>query len=233
MTPHLCLGSRDRGSAPVRDTDRVANGGTAILTAQATPEAARRIWPWWLALGVGMITVAVVALFVVDDGARLLLGAFGLALAVRGALLLRAAGALTADLAARARGLGAAALAAGVVTLGVAVFSTAADRVLLVAVPVLLLAAGAGQVSGGGRRAGQVLLIGALLVAGLLVATGLAQDWDRAAETATVVTALAVAVFAVPLLLAAVRLRTVAAQPVPAVPAGCGGCACGAGGCGA
>lgn len=209
--------------------------GTGILTAQATPEAARRIWPWWLALGVGMIAVAVVALFVVDDGARLLLGAFGFALAVRGALLLRAAGALTADLAGRARGLGAAALAAGVVTLGVAMASTGADRVLLVAVPVVLLAAGAGQLFGGGdgRRGGQVLLVGALLVSGLLVAVGIAQDWDRAAATATVVTALAVAVFGVPLLVAAVRLRAIAAQPVPAAPAGCAGCACGAGGCGA
>jgi hypothetical protein len=212
----------------------VANG-TGILTAQATPEAARRIWPWWLALGVGMIAVAVVALFVVDDGARLLLGAFGFALAVRGALLLRAAGALTADLAGRARGLGAAALAAGAITLGVAMASTGADRVLLVAVPVVLLAAGAGQLSGGGdgRRGGQALLVGALLVSGLLVAVGIAQDWDRAAATATVVTALAVAVFGVPLLVAAVRLRAIAAQPVPAAPAGCAGCACGAGGCGA
>jgi hypothetical protein len=230
----LCLGSHGQGSARVRDTGRVANG-TGILTAQATPEAARRIWPWWLASGVGMIAVAVVALFVVDDGARLLLGAFGLALAVRGALLLRAAGALTADLAGRARGLGAAALAAGVVTLGVAIASTGADRVLLVAVPVVLLAAGAGQLSGGGsgRRGGQALLVGALLVTGLLVATGIAQDWDRAAATATVVTALAVAVFGVPLLVASVRLRSIAAQPVPAAPAGCAGCACGAGGCGA
>jgi hypothetical protein len=212
----------------------VANG-TGILTAQATPEAARRIWPWWLALGVGMIAVAVVALFVVDDGARLLLGAFGFALAVRGALLLRAAGALTADLTGRARGLGAAALAAGVVTLGVAMASTGADRVLLVAVPVVLLAASAGQLSGGGdgRRGGQALLVGALLVSGLLVATGIAQDWDRAAAIATVVTALAVAVFGVPLLVAAVRLRAIAAQPVPAAPTGCAGCACGAGGCGA
>jgi hypothetical protein len=213
----------------------VANGGTGILTAQTTPEAARRIWPWWLALGVGMIAVAVVALFVVDDGARLLLGAFGFALAVRGALLLRAAGAVAAELAGRARGLGAAALAAGVLTFGVAIASTAADRVLLVAVPIVLLAGAAGQLSGGGsgRRGGQALLVGALLVTGLLVATGIARGWDSAAATATVVTALGVAVLGVPLIVAAVHLRTIAARPAPAAPAGCAGCACGAGGCGA
>jgi hypothetical protein len=212
----------------------VANG-TGILTAQATPEAARRIWPWWLALGLGAIAVAVAALFVVDDGARLLLGSFGLALAVRGALLLRGARSLPADLVVRARGLGTAALTSGVITLVVALASTAAARVLLIALPVVLLAAAAGQLSGGGsgRRGGQALLGLALLVTGLLVVTVFAQDWDRAAAIATVVTALGVAGLGVPLLVAAVHLRTIAARPVPAAPAGCAGCACGAGGCGA
>lgn len=206
-----------------------ANGGPGILTAEATPEAARRIWPWWLALGLGAIAVAVAALFVVDDGARLLLGAFGLALAVRGALLLRAVRSLSAELVARARGLGTAALAAGVLTLLVAGTTTGADRVLLVAVPLVLLAAAAGS---SGRRSGRALLAVAVLVTGLLVALGATQSWDRAAETATVLTALMVAALGVPLLVAAVHLRTIAARPVPPAPAGCGGCACGAGGCG-
>ena len=35
------------------------------------------------------------------------------------------------------------------------------------------------------RRGGQVLLVWGLLVTGLLVATGIAQNWDRAADAAT------------------------------------------------
>ena len=202
------------------------SGGLGILTAQATPESARRIWPWWLALGVGAIAVAVAALFLVDDGAQLLLGAFGVALSVRGVLLLRAAGSLAADLAPRAKGLGVAAFAAGVLTLLIAVLSTGADRFLLVAVPLVLLAAAAGT------RSRRSLLAVAVLITGLLVGLGVTQGWDRAAETATVVTALMVAGFGVPMLLAAMHLRTIAARPAPAAPAGCAGCACGAGGCG-
>jgi hypothetical protein len=206
-----------------------ANGGFGILTAQATPEAARRIWPWWSALGLGAIGVAVAALFVVDDGAPLLLGAFGLALAVRGALLLRAARSLSAELVRRAKGLGSTALAAGVVTLFVALASTGAGRVLLVGVPLVLAASAAGS---SGSRSRRSLLMATVLVTGLLVAVGIAQGWDRAAETATVVTALIVAALGVPLLVAAGHLRTIAGRPAPAPPAGCAGCACGAGGCG-
>ena len=74
----------------------------------------------------------------------------------------------------------------------------------------------------------------ARLVTGLLVVTGLARNWDRAADAATVVAAIAVAVLAVPVLISAVNLRAVAAQPAPApTGGGRGGCACGAGGCGA
>lgn len=207
----------------------MANAGLGILTAQATPEAARRIWPWWLALGAVAVVVAVAALFVVDDGARLLLGASGAALVVRGALLLKGARSLATELVARARGLGAAALAAGVVTLLAAVLSGDADGVLLVALPLVLLGAAAGSSARGNGRWLQVL---AVLVIGLLVALGVARGWDAAAGTATVLTALAVAVLGVPLLVAALHLRTIAARPVPAAPAGCGGCACGAGGCG-
>jgi hypothetical protein len=217
---------------------------TGILTKStpdlASPEVARRAWPQWLALGIGMIAVAVTAVLWDAAGARLLLGALGLFLVVRGALLLRGArsGGMSAAVAARARGLGATAVAGGAAVLVVAVVSgVAAAWVLLVGVPVLLLVAAAGLLarSGGARRGGQALLVWAVLVTGLLVAAGIAQGWDRAADVATVVAALAVAVLAVPLLVAAAGLRSVAAQPVapPARPAACAGCACGAGGCGA
>jgi hypothetical protein len=221
----------------------VANGGTGILTAGtsgvATPEEARRAWPQWLALGVGMIVVAIVSVFWDAAGARLLLGALGLFLAVRGALLVRGArsGAVGRSLAGRARSLGTAALAVGAAALTFAVCSgVLAARVLLVAVPVVLLAAGVGLLGRGGvsRRGGQALLVWTVLATGLLVATGIAQGWARAADVATVIAALAVAVLAVPLLLASAGLRRVAAEPAPApVPSPCAGCACGAGGCGA
>jgi hypothetical protein len=228
---------------PVRDTGRVANGGTGILTTSTdsmAPEVARRTWPRWVALGVAMIAVAVAAVLWDDAGARLLLGMLGLFLVVRGGLLLRGARshAVDADLAGRARGLGAAAVGWGAAALVVALVSQSlAAIVLLVAVPVLLLAAAAALVIRGGmaRRGGVVLLVWAVLVTGLLVATGLGQSWVRAADVATVVAALAVAVLAVPVLVGASGLRAAASRPLPArtVPAACAGCACGAGGCGA
>jgi hypothetical protein len=221
----------------------VANGGTGILTAGtqgiATPEEARRAWPQWLALGVAMIAVAVTSFLWDAAGARLLLGALGLFLVGRGAVLLRGArsGAVGRALAARARGLGTGALAIGAAAVVVAASSgLLAARVLLVGVPVLLLAVAAGLLGrgGGARRGGQALLVWTVLVTGLLVVTGVAQGWARAADVATVVAALAVAVLAVPLVVAATGLRRLAAEPAPApVPAGCAGCACGAGGCGA
>ena len=221
----------------------MANGATGILTAGpqgiATPEEARRAWPQWLALAIGMVAVAVTSVFWDGAGARLLLGATGLFLLVRGAVLLRGArsGAVGAALSARARGLGTGALVAGAAAVVVAVASgMLAARVLLVAVPVLLLAAGFGLLGRGAvaRRGGQALLAWTVLVTGLLVATGVAQGWARASDVATVVAAVAVAVLAVPLLLASAGLRRVAAQPAPAPrPAACAGCACGAGGCGA
>jgi hypothetical protein len=217
---------------------------TGILTSSApdmaSPEMAGRAWRRWLALGVGMIAVAVTAILWDAAGARLLLGALGLFLAVRGVLLLRGArsGAMSAAVADRARGLGAFSVAAGAAATVVAVVSgAAAARVLLVGVPLLLLGAAAALLArrGAARRGGQALLVWAVLVTGLLVAAGVAQGWDRAADVATVVAALAVAVLAVPLLVAAAGLRSVAARPAPAParPAACAGCACGAGGCGA
>jgi hypothetical protein len=221
----------------------VANGATSILTAGtsgvATPEEARRAWPQWLALGIGMIVVAVVSVFWHAAGARLLLGALGLFLAVRGVVLLRGArsGAVGQALAARARGLGTGVLVVGAAALVVAVSSgVLAAWVLLVAVPVLLLGAALGLLGRGGvsRRGGQALLVWAVLTTGLLVATGVAQSWARASDVAAVVAALALAVLGVPLILASAGLRRVATEPAPApAPAGCAGCACGAGGCGA
>ena len=227
----------------MRDTGPVANGATGILTAGtqglATPDEARRAWPQWLALGIAMIAVAVTSVLWDAAGARLLLGALGVFLVVRGAVLLRGArsGAVGRALAARARGLGTGALVTGAAAVVVAVSSgVLAARVLLVAVPVVLLVAAVGLLGRGGvaRRGGQALLVWTVLVTGLLVATGVAQGWARAADVATVVAALAVAVLGVPLILAATGLRKVAAEPEPAAaPAGCAGCACGAGGCGA
>jgi hypothetical protein len=198
---------------------------TGILTADATPAVARRTWPQWLALGLAMLVVAVVSVVLPDAGARLLLGATGAFLAVRGALVLSSA-----------RGLGGTAVVAGVAAFAVSIASAAtAGWVLLVAVPMLLLFAGAGLLARGGlaRRGGQALLVWSVLVGGLLVAAGLGQGWDRAASVATVVGALVVAVLAVPLLVGAANLRAVGARPdpEPTRPLGCAGCACAGGGC--
>ncbi len=220
----------------------MANSAIGILTAGtqgiATPEEARRAWHQWLALGLAMIAVAVTSVVWDAAGARLLLGALGLFLVARGAVLLRGArsGAVGPALVARARALGTGALGVGAVALVIAVSSGVwAARVLLVAVPVLLLGAGVGLLGRGGaaRRGGQALLVWTVLVTALLVATGIAQGWARASDVATVVAALAVAVLGVPLLVAAAALRRTAAEPAPAaeLPSPCAGCACGAGGC--
>ncbi|GAA3159501.1 hypothetical protein GCM10010531_08620 [Blastococcus jejuensis] len=215
----------------------MATSATGILTADATPAVARRAWPQWLALGLGMLAVAVTSLLWDAAGARLLLGALGAFLAVRGGVLLGRAGELSAELSGRARGLGVVSALAGLAGLAVAVASAdLAARVLLVAVPLLLLGAAAGLLARGGlaRRGGQALLVWSVLVAGLLVATGLAQGWDRASAVATVVSAVAVAVLAVPVLVGAANLRAVGARPdaEEGRPLGCAGCACSGGGCG-
>src|SRR5512132_4041898 len=146
-----------------------------------------------------MVAVAVTSVVWDAAGARLLLGALGLFLAVRGVLLVRGtrSGVVGPALSARARGLGTGALLVGVAALAVAVASgVLAARVLLVGVPVLLLVAGFGLLGRGAvaRRGGQALLVWTVLVTGLLVATGVAQGWPRAADVATVVAAVAVAV---------------------------------------
>jgi hypothetical protein len=189
-----------------------------------------------MALGLALLAVAVVAV-VLPAGARILVGAVGALLAGRGAVLLTTARAMTADLAGRARGLGAVSVVVGLVALAVAVASAAAAGwVLLVAVPVLLLAAGAGLLarSAVARRGGQVLLVWAVLAGGLLLVAGLGQGWDRAASVAAVVAAIALAVLAVAVLVGAANLRAVGARPdpEPTRPLGCAGCACAGGGCG-
>ena len=207
-----------------------------LRTAQPPPDVARRTWPRHAALGAGMLAVAVAGVLWADGGARLLLGAIGVFLVARGVALLRAArtGGLDAD--SGAASLGPGAVAVGALAVGAALVPGGlAGTVLLVAVPVLLLIASAALLARGGtsRRGGLALLVWSLLVAGVLVATGLGQDWARAADVARVATALLVAVAGVPVLLLAGSLRALAARPAPAPRAGCGGCACGAGGCGA
>jgi hypothetical protein len=195
-----------------------------ILTASADPDVARRAWPRWLALGLGMLAVAAVGIVWTAEGARVLLGATGLFLLGRGVVVLRQG----------MNGLGVGAVVAGVAAVVAAVSATASGWVLLVAVPVLLLgAAGAVLARGTTPRRGLALLVWALLLTALLVVTGLARDWDRAIGLATVLAGLVVAGLAVPVLIGAVNLRVAASRPAPPVPAACAGCACGAGGCGA
>ncbi len=205
----------------------MANAVPGILTAEASPAVARRTWPQWLALGLGMLAVATISVLWDAAGARLLLGAIGAFLVVRGAFLLTVAS-----------GPGVGAVVVGVAALAVAVTSAALSAgVLVVSVPVLLLVAAGALVTrcGLARRGGQALLVWAVLIAGLLAVTGAAQGWDKVAGLATVVGALAVAVLAVPVLVGAARLRTVGARPDPEEgrPLGCAGCACAGGGCAA
>ena len=215
--------------------------GTATTTAaQADPEVARRAWPRWLALGLALVVVAVVAAFWTAGGARLLLAALGLFGAVRGAVLVAGAGRDAPDQRVpdqRVRGLGVGVAVAGVAALGVAAVPGAlAGWVLLVAAPLGLLAASGVLLARGGvaRRGGLVALVWSVLVTALLVGTGLGSDWERARGGATLVAALGVAVLGMVLVAGSAGLRAAAARPVPPrQPAGCGGCACAGGGCGA
>jgi len=76
----------------------VASAAPGILTAQAAPDVAKRAWPRWLALGLAMLAVATTGLIWTAAAAQLLLGAIGLFLAARGALLLGGAGGLEAGI---------------------------------------------------------------------------------------------------------------------------------------
>jgi hypothetical protein len=216
----------------------VTSTDTGILTA-TSPEQARHTWPRRLAAGAVLVAVAVVGLLWSGAGARLLLGAAGVAALVRGVLVLRAAAAGAVDEQARPLGsaagvLGAAAVVVAVVSAGVS------GRVLVVGVPVLLFLAAAALLPRGGavRLGGRVLLVWSALVTALLVAAGATGGWDRAAAAATVVGGVGLAVLGVAAVAGAFTLRAVAGQApapgaYPAAPGGCAGCACGAGGCGA
>ncbi|MGY1643548.1 hypothetical protein ACI782_20780 [Geodermatophilus sp. SYSU D00703] len=206
----------------------MANGASVLTAERTTPEEARRSWPRWLAGGVALLAVAVVAVFWDAAGARLLLGGIGALAAARGGVLLARG---------RSRGAAAVAVVAGLAALAVALLSaSAAGWVLLVGVPAGLLAGALVLLRrrGAARRSGSAALVWWALVTGLLVVTGAVTGWGRAADGATVVAALGVGLLGVFLLVGAANLRTVAQRPpAPARPAACAGCACGAGGCGA
>ncbi|MDP9430368.1 MAG: hypothetical protein M3Q47_16595, partial [Actinomycetota bacterium] len=63
----------------------MASGVAGTAGQRTGPDQARRAWPRWLAGGVALLVLAVVAVFWTDGGARLLLGVAGAALCARGA----------------------------------------------------------------------------------------------------------------------------------------------------
>ncbi|SFL34323.1 hypothetical protein SAMN04488085_109215 [Geodermatophilus ruber] len=192
---------------------------------RTSPEVARRTWPRWLAGGIALLLVAVVAVFWSDGGDRLLLGIVGAAAAVRGAI------GTTRPPARRA-----ALVIGGLAAVGLALASAPLSGwVLLAGVPAALLTGALVLLGRGGavRRSGQAGLVWTALLTGVLVVTGIASSWERAAGGAAVAAALGVGLVGVFLLVNAVNLRAVAVQPpAPARPSACAGCACGAGGCG-
>jgi hypothetical protein len=201
---------------------------TSTASARTAP-AASRAWVGWLAAGVALIAVAVVALVRPEAGARLLVGAAGVAGVLRGVLLVRAADVVLGG--ARAIGLATGLAGAGAVAVA-ALPGPLAGRVLVVGVPVLLLLGGIGLLAGEGtaRRVGQLLAGVALVVAAVLGTVAAAAGWTPAAGLATGVGALTAALLAVPLLGRGVAARAAASAPAPARPAACAGCACGSGG---
>jgi hypothetical protein len=211
----------------------VTSTATGILS-ETSPDRARRTWPRRLAVGLLLVAVAVAALLLPPVGARLVLGAAGLVALGRGALLVGIArtGRITDD----ARLLGAPLAAAGAAAVVVAALTAAgAGRMLVVAVPLVLLMSAGALVGSGARRPGQVLGGFAALLGALLVVAGVLRGWAGAAAVATGVGAVVLAGLGVALVAGAFTLRSVAGRPVndayPAAPAGCGGCACGADGC--
>ena len=203
----------------------MANGATGILTAGTqgitTPEEARRAWPQWLALGVGMIAVALVSVFWDAAGARLLLGALGLFLVVRGAVLLRGArSGAVGDRPGRPRprprhrraGRRCRRARRRRLLRGPGGPGAAGRRPVVLLVPASLSSAAAGPPGAAGRRCSS----GPSWSPACSSPPGVAQGWARAADVATVVAALAVAVLGVPLIVGVDGLRRVAAEPAPA-----------------
>jgi hypothetical protein len=204
----------------------VANGASVLTADRTSPEVAARTWPRWLAGGIALLVVAVGTVFWDGVGARLVLGAIGALVVVRGAV--------PAD---RPSAVRAGAAVAGLGAVAVAVLSAPLTGwVLLVGVPAGLLGGALVLLSRSGavRRSGQAALVWWALVTGLLGGTGVLAGWTRAADGAAVVAALAVGLLGVFLVVGAGTLRAAAQRPAPpARPAGCAGCACSAGGCGA
>jgi hypothetical protein len=160
------------------------------------------------------------------DGDRVLLAGLGAVAVVWGAGLLREVRAGSRPRA--AAGSGALAVWLGLVAAAVALLSGTATAWVLVAglvlaVPALVSAAGAGRAGAG--AAGVVVLAGAVLLAvlggsGTLLGVG------------TTVVAGLVAALGLVNCLGAVGMWRIARRPAPEPAGGCGGCACGAGGCG-
>lgn len=205
---------------------------TSTATDRSAAPAANRTWLGWAAGGLALLAVAAAALVWPAAGPRLLLGAAGVAALVRGVLLVRAADVVLAG----ARHIGIATGALGVAAVAVAVVpGTAPGRVLVAAVPLLLVLVGGALAGNDGtvRRIGLGLLAAAVVLAAVLVAVGLTAGWGPAAGLATGLGALAAALLSAPVLVGAANLRAAAARPAAARPAACAGCACGSGGCGA
>jgi hypothetical protein len=205
---------------------------TSTATARSVPAAARA-WLGWAAGGVALLAVAAAALVEPAAGPRLLLAAAGVAALLRGVLLVRAADVVRGG----ARPIGVVTGVLGLAAVAVAVLpGTAPGRVLVAAVPLLLVLVGGALAGSEGtvRRVGLGLLGAAVVLAAVLVAVGLTAGWGPAAGLATGLGALAAALLSAPVLVGAANVRAAAARPAPSRPAACAGCACGSGGgCGA
>ncbi|WP_131801793.1 hypothetical protein [Klenkia soli] len=200
---------------------------TTASTATATPEQARRAWPWSALQGVVLVVLAVLAVVVADTGVRLLLAGLGVLGVLRGVAALRAARAGQVERSAAAVGAGAAWF--GAVAIGLAFFPPAVAAWTCVVALAAVLAALVVRAQPG-RRARAGLGAGLAVVALAVGAVVAGPTWLAAASVLAVsVAVLAAGVMSVT---GALALRRVAAEPAAPVAAGCGGCACGAGGCG-
>jgi hypothetical protein len=191
----------------------------------ATSATAGTTWPRMALLGGVLLALGLIALLW-DGGDRGLLAGLGLVAVLRGAGVLREARAGSRPRAAAASG--ALAVWLGVLAVAVGLLSGTATAWVLVAglvlaVPALVLGAGAGRGVAGGAAA--VVLAGAVLL-------GVLGGVDTLLRIGAAAAAVLVAVLGVVNLLGAVGMWRIARRPAPEPVGGCGGCACGAGGCG-
>jgi hypothetical protein len=191
----------------------------------ATSATAGTTWPRMALLGGVLLALGLIALLW-DGGDRVLLAGLGLVAVLRGAGVLREARAGSRPRAAAASG--ALAVWLGVLAVAVGLLSGTATAWVLVAglvlaVPALVLGAGAGRGVAGGAAA--VVLAGAVLL-------GVLGGVDTLLRIGTAAAAVLVAVLGAVNLLGAVGMWRIARRPAPEPVGGCGGCACGAGGCG-